>query len=295
MFTVMGASGHTGRRITETLLQAGERVRALGRSATKLPDLEHAGADVMIGDATDASFLAEAFRGADAVYTLIAPDAQSPDYRAAQDAHGNAITAALRQSGVPNVVFLSSLGGELPSGTGPIAGLHDQEQRLRRLQGVNVLVLRPTYFFENFYETLGLIKHQGINGGAIAADLPMAMIASRDIADVAARALRNRSWKGLVVRELLGERDLTQVEATRILGAEIGKPDLRYIAFPYDDYQAALVQAGLSPSVATLYTEMARAMNDGTIKSLEGRTPQNTTPTRFEDFARDLAHAYAAV
>lgn len=65
------------------------------------------------------------------------------------------------------------------------------------------------------------------------------MIATRDIADVAARALRQRDWRGVVVRELLGERDLTFAEATRIIGARIGKPDLSYVQFPYADFTAS--------------------------------------------------------
>jgi len=42
----MGATGHTGRQITEALLKAGEKVRALGRSASKLAELKSAGAEV---------------------------------------------------------------------------------------------------------------------------------------------------------------------------------------------------------------------------------------------------------
>lgn len=294
MITVMGATGHTGKKITEALLKAGEKVRAIGRSERKLAELEVAGAEVLTGDAADAAFLAKAFRGADGIYTLIPPDPHSPAYRAKQDAEGEAIVKAIRDSDVRYVVFLSSLGGDLPAGTGPIAGLHAQEERLRRLQDVNVLILRPAYFFENFYETLGLIKHQGINGGALAPDLVMPMIATRDIADVAAQALKDRSWKGVVVRELLGERDLTHSEATRIVGTRIGKPNLQYVQFPYADFGASLVQMGLSQNVANLYVEMARSLNDRKVKSLEGRRPDNTTPTRFEDFAEELASAYPA-
>ena len=36
MITVMGATGNTGRKISELLLEAGEDVRALGRSPEKL-------------------------------------------------------------------------------------------------------------------------------------------------------------------------------------------------------------------------------------------------------------------
>ena len=44
MITVMGATGNTGGQITERLLDAGERVRAVGRSASRLAALERAGA-----------------------------------------------------------------------------------------------------------------------------------------------------------------------------------------------------------------------------------------------------------
>ena len=292
MIAIMGASGNIGRRISEQLLEQGQRIRVLGRSAEKLIDLECRGAEALTGDASDAAFLAGAFRGASAVYTLLPSDPRSPEYRRKQDREGEAIVNAVRDSGVRHVVFLSSIGGGLPEGTGPIAGLHAQEERLGRLQGVNVLVLRPAAFFENFYDALGPIKQQGMSGGAIAPNLPVAMIATRDIADVTARALKARDWTGVVVRELLGPRDLTYAEATRILGARIGKPDLEYVQLSYANYEAALVQAGLSPDFAALYAEMARAFNDGKVNSVEGRRSENTTPTRFEDFAEALVRAY---
>jgi len=295
MITVMGASGNTGGRISDGLLEQHEEIRALGRSAGKLARLESSGAEVLIGDAADAAFLTGAFRGADAVYTLLPSDPQSPDLRKKWDQQGEVIVKAIRDSGVRYVVFLSSVGADLPEGTGPIAGLHAQEERLRKLPDVNALILRPAWFFETFYATLGLIKHQGINGGAVAPDLRLPMIATRDIADVAARALRARNWTGVVVRELLGAGDLTFAEATRVIGAHIGKPELQYVQFPYADFASSLVQMGISPNVAGLYAEMARAFNDGKIQSLEGRRPENTTPTKFEDFAEDLARAYEVV
>ncbi len=294
MITVMGASGNTGRQISEQLLQRRENIRALGRSAAKLAGFESDGAEVLTGDAADAAFLTTSFRGADAVYTLLPPDLQSPNLRKKWDQQGEAITKAIRDSGVRYVVFLSSVGADLPEGTGPVAGLHAQEERLRELPDVNVLILRAASFFENFYANLGLIRHQGINGGAVAAEVPLSMIATRDIADVAARALKARDWTRVVVRELLGPRDLTFAEATRILGTQIGKPDLRYVQFTYSDFAASLVQMGISTNLAGLYAEMSRGYNEGRITSREGRRPENTTPTRFEDFAEVLARAYEA-
>jgi len=294
MIAVMGASGHTGGQISAWLLQNGENVRGLGRSADKLAGLQRKGAEVLTGDATDAAMLTQGFRGADAVYTLLPTDPQSLDLRKKWDQEGEAIVKAIRASGVRYVVFLSSVGADLPEGTGPIAGLHAQEERLRKLPDVNVLILRPASFFENFYAILGLIKHQGINGGAVAPNLWLPMIATRDIAEVAVRALKARDWTGVVVRELLGARDFTFAEATRIIGVHIGKPDLQYVQFPYAAFASSLVQMGISQNMAELYAEMARAYNEGKIKSREGRRPENTTPTRFEDFAQDLARTYQA-
>jgi uncharacterized protein YbjT (DUF2867 family) len=170
--------------------------------------------------------------------------------------------------------------------------LHAQEERSKKIEGVNLLLLRPVSFFENFYSSLALIKQEGINGDSVEADLAVPMIGTRDIADAAAKALLARDWKDVVVRELLGPRDVSYSEATRILGEKIGKPDLPYVQFSYDDQARALVQAGMSESFAKLYVEMTRAFNQGTIKP--ARTRENTTPSRFEDFAEEWAQAYQA-
>jgi len=293
MITVMGATGNTGKKIVHALLEAGERVRALGRSETKLAELASAGAEVLAGDAFDAAFLAGAFRGADAVYTLLPTDRHAPDYRAEQDRQGEAIVKAIRESGVPYVVALSSVGADMSEGNGVIAGLHAQEERLRRLEGTNVLILRPVSFFENFQEAFDLIRHQGITGDSVASGLEIPMVATRDIAAVAAQALAARDWKGIVIRELLGPRDLSYDEATRILGERIGKPDLQYVQFSYDDMAQALLGAGLSESFARLYVEMTRAFNEGRVRP-RARTLENTTPTEFEEFAEELAQAWRA-
>jgi uncharacterized protein YbjT (DUF2867 family) len=289
---VMGASGNIGSLVSEQLLAGGHAVRALGRSAEKLAGLKARGAEVLVGDAADEAFLTRAFTGADGAFTLIPPSPAAPDVLAEMDRLGTAIAGAIAKSGVRHAVAISSVGANLPSGTGPIAGLHAQEQRLKQLAGANVLALRPGYFFENFLHSLDLIRHQGINGGGAAGRTTLPMIATQDIAAVAARALAARDWSGFQVRELLGQRDLSFDEATRIIGAKIGKPDLAYVQFPYADYSAALQQAGLSKSVADGYAEMEKAFDDGLITSIEGRNAANTTPTAFEEFAGLIAQAY---
>lgn len=294
MIAVMGATGNTGRATIERLLASGTRVRALGRSAERLGPLAAMGAEAAVGDAGDARYLAEAFDGAQAVYTMIPPEVSHPDYAARQDEVGEAMTSAVCSAGVPRVVFLSSLGADRPDGTGPIAGMYRQEQRFLGIEGLNAVFLRPGSFFENHYATLGLIKHEGINGGAFAGDLAHPQIATRDIGEAAAAALVE-GFTGIEVRELLGPRDLSNGAATRILGAKIGLPDLTYVQFPYEAYQASLVDAGLSASFASMLVEMSEAMNQGRLVSLAGRNENTATATDFSTFADELATAYRAL
>ncbi len=284
MITIMGATGNTGRKIADSLLMRGEHVRALGRSAEKLAPLAAAGAEVRIGDAADATFLRDAFRGADAVYTLLPTDRTARDYRGRQDEEGEAIVDALRGSGVPHVVALSCAGADAPGDRGLIEGLHAQELRLRALAHANVLLLRPASFFENFYDQLPLIAEQGIVADSVARDLAIPMVSARDVASAAAQALAARNWRGVAVRELLGPRDLSYAEAAKLLGAE-------YAELPYHAMVEALVQAGLSASFAQLYVAMVRSFNEGRVRPV--RTPQNTTPTAFEEFAHDVAAGFS--
>jgi uncharacterized protein YbjT (DUF2867 family) len=297
MITVMGATGQTGGATALRLLEAGEHVRALGRSADRLAGLRDAGAEPFSVDARDAPALTEAFRGADAAYVLLPFAPEVPDGHAHMAQLGEAIVTAVRDAGVPHVVALSSVGADLPRGTGFLTGLHAQEQRLQTLTDVaHVLAVRPGSYFENAYGWLPVIAEQGVMADSVAPDAPLPMVSTRDVGAAAAAALRLRDWTGFAVRELLGPRDLTYAEVARIIGAAIGRPDLAYVQIAEDDLQAALEAAGWSPDATRLQVEMNRAFNDGSVAARDTRSAASTTPTRFEDFAAaDLAPAFAAL
>ena len=292
MITVMGASGNTGHRIASGLLDQGQRVRVVGRSVERLADLQQRGADVAVGDSTDPTFLADAFDGSEAVYTLQPTDQSAPDYRARQREEGEAIAFAIRRSAVPHVVALSSVGADLDAPTGVIRGLREQEERLRSVEGANMLFLRPVSFFENFFGAMESIRHEGVVVDSVEADLAIPMIAARDVAAAAVQALTMRSWTGGAVRELIGQRDLSYREATRILGERIGNPELEYVQLPYDEMVQLMVQVGLSESFARQYVKMTRSFNEGIVVPMNGRTSENTTPTSFDEFADDFAEVY---
>jgi uncharacterized protein YbjT (DUF2867 family) len=292
MYVVTGATGNTGRVIAETLLAKGKKVRAIGRNAEHLQSLVDKGAEAFVGSVTDSSAVLSAFRGAQAVYVMIPPNYTTEDFRAYQNEIGKAYASAIRQAGIPYVINLSSVGAHLSEGAGPISGLYDVEQQLNQLQGVNIVHLRAGFFMENLFFSLDLIRKQNINGGALRGDLVMPMIATRDIAQVAAQLLLSLEFSGQTTRELLGQRDISMQEATRIIGRAIGKDELAYVRFPYEQTEQALVGMGLSQDVARSLSEMDRALNEERVQPLEKRNATNTTPTSFEQFAESFAAVY---
>src|SRR5574341_358075 len=243
MITILGATGTVGKKIADILIKRGEKVRLVARTADRLRPLVGRQAQAYTGDALNAGFLTEALKGSDAVFTLIPPNVRAEKFLAYSDSIGESIVSALKAAKVPHVVNLSSLGGELASGTGPIVGLHNQEERLNKITGVNVVHLRPTYFMENLLVNIDLIRSKGITGSAIRGDMKFPMIATKDVAAVAADRLMKRDFTGSSLEVLLGQRDLSMIEATEIIGRKINKPGLSYVMFPYDEAEKGLIAA----------------------------------------------------
>jgi len=292
MYVVTGATGNTGRVIAETLLAKGKKVRAIGRNAQHLQPLVEKGAEAFVGSVTEGSAIARAFQGAQAAYVLIPPNYTAEHFRTYQNEVGKAYASAIRQARIPYVINLSSFGAHLSEGAGPINGLYDVEQQLNQLEGGNVVHLRPGFFMENFFFSLDLIRNQNINGTPLRGDLLLPMIATRDIAEIAAQLLLRLDFSGQSTRELLGQRDISMQEATRIIGKAIGKEALAYVQFPYQQAEQAMMGMGLSQDVARSFNEMYRGLNEERVRPLEKRTAANTTPTSFEQFAESFAAVY---
>ncbi len=284
MIVITGASGHIGSKIAASLLLQGQKVRCVARTAEKLEEFADKGAEVSTISLADTNSLIKAFSGADAVFAMIPPNYKAPDFRAYQNAIGASLAEAIEKSGVKYIVNLSSQGAHLPDGTGPIKGLHDQEVRLNKLNGVNMLHIRPTYFMENVLANIDMIKNMGIMGSAIRGDLKFPMIATKDIAKFAVERLMKKDYMGTSVRGLLGQRDISMNEVAGIIAKQVNKPGLKYVQFSYEDTEKALISMGFSADVSRLFVEMSKALNEQLIMDIP-RTKENTTETPFEEFA----------
>jgi uncharacterized protein YbjT (DUF2867 family) len=293
MYAILGASGNTGHVVAKTLLARGQKVRAVGRNATHLQPLAADGAEIFVADVTDASALTKAFNQADSAYVMLPPNPTSNDFRAFQDRASDAIATAIQNTGVKNIVTLSSFGADKSSGTGPVVGLHNLEQKLNQIDVANVLHLRAGYFMENTLPQAAVIRMMGSAVGPLRPSLKLPMIASRDIGAAAADALLQLAFRGKQTQELQGERDLDYTEVASIIGHAIGKPKLGYVHAPDAQLRVAMVQMGMSDNFVGLILEMAAALNSGHMRALEARNSRNTTPTPLETFvAQSFVPAY---
>jgi uncharacterized protein YbjT (DUF2867 family) len=287
MIVITGATGNTGRPAAEALLAKGEKVRAVGRDAGRLGALVAKGAEAFVGSVQDIAAMTKALEGATAAYLMFPVDMTQPDLRAYQERISVVYAAALEKTHVPYVVTLSSIGASLEKGTGPIVGLHNLEQKLNRIAGLNVLHLRPASFMENLLMSMGPIRTMGMLPGAFDGDKPMAMVACKDIGQYAATRLQARDFSRHSTQELLGPRDVTMKEVASIVGKAIGKPGLSYTKMPLIVLEPALVQMGMPMSTAALITEMWEAEKEGKVAPEEPRSAKNTTPTTLETWVAE--------
>ena len=112
MYVVFGASGNTGHVVAQNLLARQKKVRVVGRNSAHLQPLAAQGAEVFVGDVTDASALTQAMQQTDSAYVMIPPNNASNDPRGYQERVSDSIAAAVKNAQVKNVVALSSIGAD---------------------------------------------------------------------------------------------------------------------------------------------------------------------------------------
>ena len=260
MFVISGASGNTGRAAATALLAAGKEVRVIVRDAKKGEAWKERGAEVAIADVSDLPALTAALRGADGVYVMLPPNHHVDDLAAEQARLAASWTAALAAARPKHIVLLSSVGAELPGGSGPIASLHRFEAALAPL-GIPVTALRAAYFMENWGAVAHPAKADGVLPSTLTPGHARNMVATADIGRVAAEALLAGPDAGRVI-ELAGPRDYTPEEVAAAFASVLGRP-IQLIAVPDAAIEPALAQAGMKPKMAALLREMIGAFNGG--------------------------------
>ena len=262
MFVVVGATGNTGSAVVETLLSRKQSVRIVVRSADKGEAWKAKGAEIAVASLDDVSALAKAFEGTKGVYLLVPPNYGAAAWLVDQRARMDCTADAVRKSGIGHVVFLSSIGGHIAEGTGPIRAARYGEQVLGGAVK-NLTILRPCYFMDNWAPVLGAAKGQGVLPTFIAPQAMVPMISARDIGRVGAEQLI-AGGKGKQIVELAGPEDYSPDQVAVALGQILGKSVTAQHA-PLSAVVPTFKSFGFSDEAAKLFEEMYTSFSTGAI------------------------------
>ncbi|MCX2682058.1 NAD(P)H-binding protein [Galbibacter sp. EGI 63066] len=284
---ILGATGTVGSKISDILLNEGNQVTVFARHSDKLQKFKNKGAQVITGDVKDVNTLIDAFKNADSAFIILPDNVKAENTRAYQRQVTSNYIEAIEKSGIKYIVNMSSLGSHMHEGNGIMGGTGEQEVRLNQLKDVNVLHIRSAYFMENFLRTIGLVKSKGINGTAADGDHAIPMVATQDVAKVAAAHLSNLDFTGKSVHAVMGPRDYTYREFTNIIGKAIGNPELPYVQIPIDQAKQVFLGNGFSEDFVDNLLGMAVAIQSG-MMNYQKRDKSTTTLTTAEEFVNEI-------
>jgi uncharacterized protein YbjT (DUF2867 family) len=292
--TVTGSLGNISRVLVRKLVAKKHEVKVISSQANRATEIEKLGALPLIGSVEDYGFVEKSFRGSDAVYLMIPPNFNVPDYGAFTSQTGKNYADAIKKVGIAYVVNLSSAGSPL-AGIPPLNHYQNLECWLDELSSIHVLHLRPGGFYSNFYGSIGMIKHQGIVGNNFADDVPVVLSHPVDIAEAAFTAFNTLSYSGRNVQYIVSDRK-TGREIAQILGAAINKPDLKWIQFSDEQLLTGLMQNGFSRDAAQHYiVDMGIAIRTGLLENQYRQNPHSVFGKRsFAEFAEEFAKVYGS-
>lgn len=290
-YVITGGAGNISKPIVEALLAAGKDVTVIGRNPKNLESLVALGAKAVTGDVADADFVKTAFAGADVAYTMVPPNFAATEWVEFIAGVGKNYAEAIKANGIKYVVNLSSLGGHMTEGAGPVSGLAKVEILINEIEGLQVKHLRPGYFYHNFLALVGLVKHANILGANFGGSGRALLVHPKDIAAAAVEELTKLDFTGSSIRYVVGD-EKTGSEIASALGASIGEPQLPWVEFTDEQQFQGGLQGGLTEEISRNYAEMGYALRSGEMPRPFYEVQTEFSPTKIEDFAPEFAAAY---
>ncbi|TGL33768.1 NAD-dependent epimerase/dehydratase family protein [Leptospira koniambonensis] len=291
---ITGSLGHISKPLTIDLLKKGHSITVISSNAKKKNEIEALGAKSAIGSLEDLNFLTETFKGVDAVYCMIPPNDyfdHELDLISFYKEIGTNYAQAIQKSGVKRVVHLSSIGAHLEKNSGIIVGHHFVENILKELSGVGLTHMRPTAFYYNLYGFLARIKKEGRIASNYGGEDRVPWVSPIDIAQAVAEEIVTPLEGRKII--YVASDEPTCNEIANALGAEIGKPDLKWELISDEEMQNHLKAIGMSPSIVKGFTEMNASMHNGTLMENYYRNrPVSLGKVKLTEFAKEFASVF---
>jgi uncharacterized protein YbjT (DUF2867 family) len=285
MIVITTPTGRIGHQLLQRLLDHGEPVRVIVRDPTRLPANVRERVEVVPGSHGDPDVLERAFADADSVFWVAAPNPRAETLAAVYADFARPACEAFVRHDVERVVGVSALGRGFPRPAGHVTASLAMDDLIAST-GVAYRALTMPTFMDNLLGQVESIRTQGVFFSTIAPDRRLPLVATADIAAVAARLLIDRSWSGNGSVPVLGPEDLSHDEMAQIM-SEVLDTTVRYRQVPIDAFRHQLQERGLSDAIVQGMVEMVVAKDQG-LDNAEPRTPQATTPSSFRQWCQEV-------
>ncbi|MFJ6901888.1 SDR family oxidoreductase [Streptomyces hokutonensis] len=259
---VTGATGHLGRLVVENLLDRGvpaAGIIAVGRDLDRLKDLADRGVQLRAADYADSASLRAAFTGARRVLLV---SGSEPGVRVQQ--HHNAIEAA-RGAGVELLAYTSIVNAD--TSTIGMAEDHRATEALLRASGVPSVLLRNSWYVENYTDHIGITLERGVLFGS-AGEGRVSATPRADYAAAAAAVLATDGHAGKAY-ELGGDDAFTLAQLAAEISVLSGTP-IRYTDLPEADYIQALAGNGVPQAFAEILADADQGLRRGELATTSG-------------------------
>lgn len=284
MIVVTTPTGQIGSELVRRLLDQGEDVRVIVRDAARLDAAVRARVETVEGSHDDPAVLDRALPGAAALFWLVPPDPRAPSAEEHYLAFARVGAAAVARHGVGHVVGVSSAGHGWPAPAGVLSAAFAMDAELSR-SGAAYRALSMPFYMENLLGQVDALREQGAFHLTGAADRPLPLIATRDIAGTAADLLTGRSWSGQENLPVFGPDRLTPDGMAEVIGQELGRP-IAYRRMSLDDFASLSRSRGAGDQAVKDLTE-AFAAHDRGIYDADWAIAEPTA-TDFRTWCREV-------
>ncbi|MGD1924921.1 MAG: NmrA family NAD(P)-binding protein [Paracoccaceae bacterium] len=268
MFVISGVTGNTGSVAAQSLIDQGQAVRVIVRSAEKGEPWAAKGAEVAVAEILDIDAMTKALEGATGAYFLLPPDLTNEDFLGESLKRAEAIVQAARAARLPHAAILSSVGAQHSDSVGPISTIGHME-RLFVAANIPLSAVRPGYFLENIHDLMPTVRHEGIYPSMILPlDHKIDMVATKDIGLTVADALVNPPTVPHRVIELKGAKQYSAEDIASALSKSLGR-QITAVALPQETWVETFLASGLSGQSAETMAEMHENINNGRIEFLD--------------------------
>lgn len=295
MFVLIDYGRQIVPKIAEILLERGKRVRILTCLSKKAysSNINENEIEIVECDLHNSAEISFFLLNAESVLTTLPRDLRNDYLFQETSSVGAAIVQAIEKSNIKHVINLSSVGAHLSYGTGLILPYHWQEERLNRIEGINLLHIRPAYVFENFLRTIPQMRTMGIFTDLLHSEIPIFCITLDDIAAVACRELIEKPlFSQRRALHLRGCRMYTPSEICRVLTTIVNVSGIEHQRSDPKAVKSMMKKSGFSDYVICQLLEMYESFYMATFINEVIKGPTELTPTDIWGFSELFKRQY---